>query len=130
MVEFELVAPQSARRKGLPIHVMLIMKTHPHCRVRDIRRAYRDGTLTIADAMKSLHIFITTEPAPDDHRKWTKWGLRLIQSFRHRWRIESGFAGLEKTKPASHARSNETKLLQWTFGMFQVQLLANRESII
>ncbi len=63
VVEFELVAPQSARRKGSPIHVMLIMKTHPHCRVRDIRRAYRDGTLTIADAMKSLHIFITTEPA-------------------------------------------------------------------
>ncbi len=55
--------------------------------------------------MKSLHIFITTEPAPDDHRTWTKWGLRLIQSFRHQWQIESGFAGLEKAKPASHAKA-------------------------
>ncbi len=45
------------------------------------------------------------------------------------WRIESGFAGLEKAKPASHAQSDRPNYCSERWDV-RVQLLANRESII
>jgi hypothetical protein len=47
--------------------------------------------------------------APAGKDKLVRWGMRLVQEFRKRWRIETGFRDHELFTPTSHARDNATK---------------------
>jgi len=92
---------------AIPVHV--IFKAEPGKRVRDIRLALAAGKLTRAEAIKHVHVFITTETHPAKASGLTSWGMRIAQIFRNRWRIETGFRVSDGFSPSSHARSNKAK---------------------
>ena len=91
---------------SIPVH--LIMKTDPGKRMRDLRKDFRAGKITPRDALKHIHVFVTTEKAPRK-QKVVRWGLALAQNFRNRWRIETGFRDESRVFPTCHARSNACK---------------------
>jgi hypothetical protein len=101
-----------------PVHVHVILKADPGMRIRDVQRAYIAGAITLAEAMEKIHVFITTEPAPRHERHWGAWGAKIVQSFRKRWRIETGFRDTDIFTSTSHARENETKTFMFVLDMF------------
>ena len=109
--------PQTMYKFG-PISVYIIMKTDPGKRMRDLRRDLASGKITRDEARKKIHVFVTSEKPPKLKRQLMRWGLRLAQLFRKRWRIETGFRDLNRWFPTSHARSNEAKLFWMGMRMF------------
>ena len=101
-----------------PIPVYLIMKTDPGKRMRNVRKDLKLGKITRDEARERVHVFVTTEKPPPQKGKLTRWGLRLVQNFRKRWRIETGFRDLNRWFPTSHARSNDSKLFWMCIRMF------------
>ena len=54
-------------------------------------------------------------------------GMRIVQEFKKRWRIETGFRDYELFSPTSHARDNSTnKFLHvldiFSFNMWKIQI--------
>lgn len=101
-----------------PVKVHLIMKTDPGKRVRDVQRDLKAGNITLAEARKKIHVFVTTEQPPREKKKLVRWGINLATGFRRRWRIETGFRDANRFFPTSHARSNGTKVLMIALRMF------------
>lgn len=101
-----------------PQNTFIIMKTDSGMRVKDVRKQLKAGIITHAEAWAKIHVFITTEKPPPSKHKWVRWGLRIVQIFRNRWRIETGYSDLNRIFPTSHARSNSTKKFMITLRMF------------
>nr|MDO8086338.1 hypothetical protein [Candidatus Sigynarchaeum springense] len=99
----------ACRVKSGPIQAYLILKVDPGTRARDLRRKLAHGKITLAKAMEYVHVFITTRVPPGRKDKLVRWGMRVVQEFKKRWRIETGFRDHELFSPASHARDNATK---------------------
>jgi len=91
------------------IQVHLIFKVDPRKRARDLQRKVASGKLSLIKAREHVHVFITTRAPPARKDKLVRWGMRLVQEFRKRWRIETGFRDHDIFTPASHARNNATK---------------------
>ncbi len=92
---------------SIPVHV--IMKIDKGTSIHALRKAFEEGTLTRAKAREKIHVFITTEQEPTNSSKLVRWGYDIIEGFRRRWRIESGFRDSKYFRPMSHARSNAIK---------------------
>jgi hypothetical protein len=101
---------------SIPIHV--ILKTDAGTTIHALRNAINDGTMTHAKAREKIHVFITTEQEPADSSKLIRWGHDIIDGFRRRWRIESGFRDSKKFRPMSHARSNAIKTFKVGLGNY------------
>ncbi len=101
-----------------PINVHVILKADPGSRIRDVQRDYKNGKITLAEARKKIHVFITTEPAPRHEKHWGPWGAKIVQPFRKRWRIETGFRDTDIFTPTSHARENGTKTFMFVLDLF------------
>ena len=109
VVPFGLKPSAKTRFKvgNIPMHV--IMKAEPGARVRDLRASLAAGTITLADARKRVHVFITTEKRPSKASGLISWGMRIATIARHRWRIETGFRVSDGISQSSHAHSNKAK---------------------
>jgi hypothetical protein len=101
-----------------PLNVHVILKADPGMRIRDVQRDYMSGKITLKEACKKIHVFITTEPAPRDEKHWGAWGAKIVQPFRKRWRIETGFRDTDIFTSTSHARENGTKTFMFALDMF------------
>ena len=113
------------------IPTMLIFKTDPHTRLRDLQKQVQMGEITREKALEHIHIFITTLKPPRNKHQWGKWGSGLAQRFRKRWRIECGFRDMNQIPPASHARNHGTKTLMfafqmWGYDLWQIQRALHR----
>jgi len=117
VVPHALTPHQGSRAASGPVPVHIIMKVDPGKHAKDLRRQLRLGKVTFADARKHVHVFITTSTPPRQKEKLTRWGMRLVQEFKKRWRIETGFRDCESFAPASHARDNNTKTFHVALGM-------------
>jgi len=122
-----VLQPHAACRvKSKPIPVYLILKVDPGTRARDLRRKLAKKKITIAQAMKHVHVFITTRVPPGRKDNLIRWGMRIVQEFKKRWRIETGFRDFELFTPTSHARDNSTKTFLHvldlvSFNMWKIQ---------
>ena len=87
----------------------VIMKAEPGARVRNLRASLAAGTITLADARKRVHVFITTEKRPSKASGLISWGMRIATIARHRWRIETGFRVSDSISQSSHAHSNKAQ---------------------
>jgi len=105
-----VLQPHAACRvRSGAIQAGLILKVNPGTRARDLRRNLAKGKVSLAKAIEQVHVFITTRVAPGRKGKLVRWGMRLVQEFKKRWRIETGFRDHEVFSPTSHARDNATK---------------------
>jgi hypothetical protein len=126
-VVLHLLQPHAACRvKSGPIQVHLILKVDPGTRARDLRRKLAKKKITLAKAMEHVHVFITTRVPPGRKDKLIRWGMRIVQEFKKRWRIETGFRDFELFTPTSHARDNSTKTFLHvldlvSFNMWKIQ---------
>lgn len=118
VVSFTVNEHLSTLYKDGAIKVHLILKSDRGTRARDVRRALEQGKITLAEARKRIHVFITTETAPLVKKRWGSWGQGIVASFRKRWRIETGFRDCDAFTQTSHARDNETKTLGIVLDMF------------
>lgn len=107
----------TCRVKHSPIPTYLILKVDPGTRARDLRRKLVSGAISIEEARAYVHVFITTKSAPARKDQLIRWGMRIAQEFRKRWRIETGFRDYELFSPTSHARNNATKTFLHAFDM-------------
>ena len=113
------VAPNQGTRLDIgliPVHVIFKMDTGTS--IFAVRKALKDGTMTRAEARKKVHVFITTEQEPAISTKLISWGMSVIEGFRRRWRIETGFRDDKKFSPMSHARRNSIKTFKVGLGHF------------
>jgi hypothetical protein len=123
-----VLQPHAACRvKSGPIQTHLILKVDPGTRARDLRRKLASRKLTLAKAMEHVHVFITTRVPPGRKDKLVRWGMRIVQEFKKRWRIETGFRDYELFSPTSHARDNSTKTFLhvldiFSFNMWKIQI--------
>lgn len=118
VVPHELQQHQFTHYKLGPVKTHLILKADPGKRARDVRRDYKRGKITLAEARKMIHVFITTETAHCHEKDLGCWAQGIIRSFRKRWRIETGFRDCDIFTPTSHARDNETKTFMIVLDMF------------
>lgn len=118
VVAYSLNPNQATFHNFGPIPVYLVMKCDPGMRMRDLRKQLKTGKMTRSKALEHIHVFVTTEKAPRQKYLLVRWGLALIQQFKKRWRIETGFRDLNRFMPTSHARSNMSKLLWMSLRMF------------
>jgi len=117
VVQHVLQRNPTCRVKHGPIPTHLILKVDPGTRARDLRRKLASGAISIKEARVHVHVFITTKPAPARKDQLVRWGMRIAQEFRKRWRIETGFRDYELFSPTSHARNNATKTFLHAFDM-------------
>jgi hypothetical protein len=127
-----LLKPSAATKYKLgDISTFLIFKTDPGTRVKDLRMQLKMGSITREQAVKHIHIFITTFHAPRNKRKWIRWGMGLVRRFSKRWQIETGFRDMNRILPTSHARKHSTKTLMfamqmWNYNIWQIQRASHR----
>nr|MDO8118656.1 hypothetical protein [Candidatus Sigynarchaeota archaeon] len=126
VVSHSLQPHAACRVKSGPILVHLILKVDPGTRARDLRRKLAKKKITLAKAMEHVHVFVTTRVPPSRKDKLVRWGMRIVQDFKKRWRIETGFRDFELFTPTSHARDNSTKtflhvLDLFSFNMWKIQ---------
>jgi hypothetical protein len=131
-VIFYLLKPSAATKYKLgDIPTFLIFKTDPGTRIGDLRNQLKFGLITRKDALKHIHIFITTFKAPRNKRRWIKWGMGLVRRFSKRWQIETGFRDMNRILPTSHARKYSTKtfmfaMQMWNYNIWQIQRASHR----
>jgi len=113
------------------IPTFLIFKTDPGTRIGDFRKQLTLGVITREQALKYIHVFITTIKAPKNKRRWIRWGMGVVRRFSKRWQIETGFRDMNRILPISHARKHSTKTLMfatqmWNYNIWQIQRALHR----
>jgi len=126
-----LKASVATKYKLGDISTFLIFKTDPGTRIGDLRKHLKLGIITREQAIRHIHIFITTFKPPKSRRRWTRWGMGLVRRFSKRWQIETGFRDMNRIFPMSHARNPATKTLMfamqmWNYDIWQIQRSLHR----
>jgi hypothetical protein len=126
-----LKASAATQYKLGDIPTFLIFKTDPGTRIGELRKQLKLGIMTREQAIKHIHIFITTFKAPKSKRRWIRWGMGLVRRFSKRWQIETGFRDMNRIFPTSHARKHSTKTLMfamqmWNYNIWQIQRASHR----
>ena len=74
-------------------HVYLIIKAKRGFTIQGIKRDYRTGIISLADARKRVFAIMTTERPKG---KTSSWASRTSLFYRRRWLIETGFSDLNR----------------------------------
>jgi hypothetical protein len=73
------------------VHVNFVVVGHKNVSATEIRRQFRQGSLTFDEATKKLAGFFTTLKPWKNHSRWAKW---LSRAYKKRWNEETGFSKL------------------------------------
>ena len=126
-VVLHVMTPNQYTRLNVgPISVHVIMKAEPGKSIHAIRADLSAGTITRAKAREMIHVFVTTEQEPAKSSKLISWGMTVVEAFRRRWRIETGFRDSDDFTPASRARYNRIKTFwlvmdRFAYNAWQIQ---------
>lgn len=99
--------------KKNPADTRLVLNTEEEIGLKGIRKEFKDGKTTLKEAMKKIHVFISTKPLPRAKRRREGQKRAWIRWYSRRWWIETAFSDLNAFFPAVHARTDAAK----TFAM-------------
>jgi len=106
--------------------VWLILTNRRGRRLRDIRKDYLDGTLTLADSMKEIFVIVTTLVPPRGKKARQGWAVKVCHAYDSRWNIETGFRDANRIGWITNARTNTRRLFMftlrfWVFNLWHIE---------
>jgi hypothetical protein len=102
---------QTQKAKPWPssVHLHLAFVGHDDQSALAIRNAYRNGTLSLQEAVHQLAGFFTTLRPRQNQARWCRW---LTRAYKHRWCEETGFRMLNEVHDNYRNHTPFTQLSQ------------------
>jgi hypothetical protein len=91
------------------VNLHLALVAHNGQSALDIRRAYRQGQLSLDEALHQLAGFFTTLHPSKNHASWCRW---LARTYKKRWCQETAFRMLNEIHPSFRNRYPTVQLAQ------------------
>lgn len=97
--------------KKIPAETWLILHTEEDIGLKGIRKDFKDGKVSLKEAMSQIYVFISTRPLPRAKRRRNGQKLAWIRWYTQRWWIETAFRDFNEFFPSPHARFDGAKSL-------------------